>query len=154
MFYFFLNCILQECYIGSLFIYCFFSGPYASSVLGFSVYISNTTDKSQGILCFKDKNFTKSTIPAVFTTTCPVHGQYVIYYNERLSNVTYSKEYSAFAQNNLCEVEVYGKCIVLLFSLGVFFCYNIHVLNMIKSPKQSLDTFCVCTFLTCFLLNP
>ncbi|XP_052695812.1 receptor-type tyrosine-protein phosphatase zeta-like [Crassostrea angulata] len=83
-------------------------GPYASSFLGFSVYISNTTDKSQGILCFKDNNFNKSTIPAVFTTTCPVHGQYVIYYNERLSNVKYPTDYSAHAENNLCEVEVYG----------------------------------------------
>lgn len=50
------------------------------------------------------------------------------------------------------------KCMVsalfCCFLQGFFFCYNIHVLNMIKSPKQSLDTFCVCTFLTCFLLNP
>lgn len=130
LFYFYLNCILQKSYIGSLFIYCFFSGPYASSFLGFSVYISNTTDKSQGILCFKDNNFNKSTIPAVFTTTCPVHGQYVIYYNERLSNVKYPKDYSAHAENNLCEVEVYGKCIVLLFSL-VFFFLLYHTRNWI-----------------------
>lgn len=76
--------------------------------LGFSLYVSNTTDKLQGVLCFKDNIFNKSTIPAVFTTRCPIHGQYVIYYNERLSNVSYPVDYSLLAQCNLCEVEVYG----------------------------------------------
>ncbi|XP_065933782.1 multiple epidermal growth factor-like domains protein 10 [Magallana gigas] len=76
--------------------------------LGFSVYVSNTTDRLQGTLCFKDNKFTRATIPAVFTTTCPVHGQYVIYYNERLPGVTYPDEYSDDVSNDLCEVEVYG----------------------------------------------
>ncbi|XP_065921950.1 receptor-type tyrosine-protein phosphatase mu isoform X1 [Magallana gigas] len=76
--------------------------------LGFSVYVSNTTDRLEGMLCFKDTNLTLDTIPAVFTTACPVHGQYVIYYNERLSWLTYPKEYSPYAESNLCEVEVYG----------------------------------------------
>lgn len=77
--------------------------------MGFSVYISNTTEMSHGIECYKDDTFTTNTIPAVFTTICPVHGKYVIYYNERQSNVTYPKEYSPYVQNNLCEVEVHGK---------------------------------------------
>eukprot|EP00105_Crassostrea_gigas_P043578 XP_019927726.1 PREDICTED: protein jagged-1b isoform X2 [Crassostrea gigas] len=77
-------------------------------VLGFSVYVSNTTDRLQGTLCYKDDNFTRDTIPAVFTTTCPVHGQYVIYYNERLPGVTYPDEYSNDMFNGLCEVEVYA----------------------------------------------
>uniref|UniRef100_K1Q746 Short-chain collagen C4-like n=1 Tax=Magallana gigas TaxID=29159 RepID=K1Q746_MAGGI len=77
--------------------------------LGFSVYVSNTADKLQGTLCYKDSNFTLDTIPAVFTTTCPVHGQYVIYYNERLPGVTYPDEYSDYVTSNLCEVEVYGE---------------------------------------------
>ncbi|XP_065934347.1 uncharacterized protein [Magallana gigas] len=76
--------------------------------LGFSVYISNTTDRLQGTLCYKDDNFTIDTIPAVFTTTCPVHGQYVIYYNERLPGVSYPGGYSVYVTNVLCEVEVYG----------------------------------------------
>nr|XP_034320244.1 uncharacterized protein LOC117687580 [Crassostrea gigas] len=76
--------------------------------LGFSVYVSNTTDKLGGMLCFKDTIFTLDTIPAVFTTACPVHGQYVIYYNERLSWLTYPTEYSPCVESNLCEVEVYG----------------------------------------------
>ena len=76
--------------------------------LGFSVYVSNTTDISNGTLCFKDTDFNSSTIPAVFNITCSVHGQYVIYYNERLQGVSYPDEYSTFAWNALCEVEVYG----------------------------------------------
>nr|XP_022311298.1 multiple epidermal growth factor-like domains protein 11 [Crassostrea virginica] len=76
--------------------------------LGFSLYISNTTEKSDGTLCFEDTNFNLSTIPAVFNQTCTVHGQYVIYYNERLEGVTYPDGYSTYAFNELCEVEVYG----------------------------------------------
>lgn len=76
------------------------------------MYVSNTTDRLEGILCFKDTNFTLDTIPAVFTTVCPVHGQYVIYHNERLSGPTYPDEYSSYAENNLCEVEVYGKSFI------------------------------------------
>lgn len=44
----------------------------------------------------------------MFTITCPYHGQYVIYYNERLHDIHYPKDYSAFAYNDLCEFEVYG----------------------------------------------
>lgn len=74
------------------------------------MYVSNTTDKVTGSLCFKDDNFTLETIPAVFTTTCPVHGQYIIYYNERLRGVTYPDNYHYSVINNVCEVEVYGEC--------------------------------------------
>ncbi|XP_065925855.1 protein draper-like isoform X2 [Magallana gigas] len=84
------------------------SNGHTTRFLGFSIYVSNTTDKLEGKLCYKDRNFTRSTIPAVFNTTCFVHGQYVIYYNERLSGVTYPSGYSDYAINELCEVEVYG----------------------------------------------
>ncbi|XP_065926591.1 uncharacterized protein [Magallana gigas] len=84
------------------------SNGHTARFLGFSIYVSNTTDKSEGRLCYKDNNFTESTIPAVFNTTCFVHGQYVIYYNERLQGVTYPSGYSDYAYNELCEVEVYG----------------------------------------------
>eukprot|EP00105_Crassostrea_gigas_P010418 XP_011425691.1 PREDICTED: cell death abnormality protein 1 [Crassostrea gigas] len=80
----------------------------AGRLLGFSVYVSNTTDRSQGTLCFKDDNFTINTIPPVFTTNCSVHGQYVIYYNERLQGVVYPDGYYSYVDSDLCEVEVYG----------------------------------------------
>lgn len=82
----------------------------SNKFVGFSVYVSNTTDRLQGTLCYKDDNYTALTIPAVLTTTCPVHGQYVIYYNERLPGVTYPRGYSTYVTSNLCEVEVYGEC--------------------------------------------
>ncbi|XP_052693913.1 angiopoietin-1 receptor-like [Crassostrea angulata] len=84
------------------------SNKNTNFTLGFSVYVSNTTDRLQGTLCYKDDNFTRDSIPAVFTTTCPVHGQYVIYYNERLQGVTYPDGYSKNVDIGLCEVEVYG----------------------------------------------
>ncbi|XP_078328129.1 uncharacterized protein LOC111116105 [Crassostrea virginica] len=90
----------------------YITGPsnfYTMTFLGFSLYISNTTDKSQGTLCFKDSNYTSSTIPPVVNITCPIHGQYVIYYNERLANVSYPPDYYSYAAYDfLCEVEVYG----------------------------------------------
>ena len=100
------------------FYYFFFSrsgktNHYASRFLGFSLYVSNTTNKSDGILCFQDNIFTLSTIPAVFNTICPVQGQYVIYYNERSPNKTYPDEYSTYAYNELCEVEVIGENIII-----------------------------------------
>lgn len=84
------------------------SNYLAMSFLGFSLYVSNSTERLHGTLCFKDNNFTGGTIPAVFNITCTLHGQYVIYYNERLNNVTYPSDYSEFAESDLCEVEVYG----------------------------------------------
>ncbi|XP_062612082.1 protein draper-like [Saccostrea cucullata] len=81
---------------------------FTTRFLGFQVYISNTTDRLKGHLCFHDTNYTISTIPAVVNITCPVHGQYVIYHNERRPGVTYPDDYSKYAYIELCEVEVYG----------------------------------------------
>lgn len=91
------------------------------------MYISNTTNRLQGTLCFKDKHFSASTIPAVFNTTCTLNGQYVIYYNERLNNVTYPADYSELAESDLCEVEVYGKCLLKYKNDVYFIAYFLHV---------------------------
>lgn len=72
------------------------------------MYVSNTTSLLGGTLCFKDSDFTKSTIPAVLNISCPVYGQYVIYYNERLPGVVYPDGYSEYAFAEICELEVYG----------------------------------------------
>lgn len=82
---------------------------YTGSFLGFSVFVSNSTERLRGIQCFKDNNFTLDTIPSVFTVVCPVHGQYVIYYNERLTEKAYPDNYRPTTENNLCEIEVYGE---------------------------------------------
>lgn len=95
-----------------------FNNGFTTRFLGFSVYVSNTTVRRDGKLCFKDTVFNRTTVPAIINITCIVHGQYVIYYNERLQNNTYPSYYSRYAHNELCEVEVYGKSFFSNLLLG------------------------------------
>nr|XP_034318798.1 uncharacterized protein LOC105323786 isoform X3 [Crassostrea gigas] len=80
----------------------------AGTFLGFSVYVSNTTVKEDGYLCYHDTTYTPSTIPSSLTIECTMPGRYVIYFNTREGNLSTKPGYSTKAQINLCEVEVYG----------------------------------------------
>ncbi|XP_056019827.1 receptor-type tyrosine-protein phosphatase epsilon-like [Ostrea edulis] len=73
---------------------------------GFSLYVSNTTIKEDGYLCYKNGQ----ELPTLdFSTTCVKHGRYVIFYNERLDGTTYPTGYDpANAHTELCEVTVTG----------------------------------------------
>lgn len=77
-------------------------------LLGFSVYVSNTTDKEDGSICFYDNEFyTPFTIPEIPTINCTMPGIYVIFYNERKQGQPSYYDPEAFVE--LCEFEVYGK---------------------------------------------
>lgn len=76
---------------------------------GFFLYVSNTTSKEDGHLCFHEIQTVNRTPSEDQSINCSVHGRYVIYYNERRENVTYPSYYSKFAYYELCELEVYGE---------------------------------------------
>lgn len=82
---------------------------YKGRIAGFFVYVSNTTSKNDGYLCYHDESFNQTMLSLDQQINCTLQGRYVIYYNERRPDVKYPDFYSQYAYNELCEVEVYGE---------------------------------------------
>lgn len=78
-----------------------------------SVYISITTYKEDGELCFVDTNYTIDAIPNPINLTTQISGRYVIYYNNR-THPPFPSDYHLFAFSDLCEVQVYGKLLLII----------------------------------------
>lgn len=109
---------------------------FASRFLGFSIYISNTTEKEDGILCYRDTHHTASTIPANVTALCFMVGRYVIYYNTRDGQAVRKLDYSALTQINLCEVVVNGKdWIVLVNFWYMYYSFSVKCLNILNTKN-------------------
>lgn len=94
---------------------------------GFSVYVSNTTDRHSGYLCYKDGT---ALPPLDFNTNCITNGRYVIFYNERKDGITYPVGYETQSvYSELCEVYVLGmlkKCIFkkVIYNIRILFLFN------------------------------
>lgn len=96
---------------------------YTARMAGFFLYVSNTTSKDDGHLCFHEIQTVNRTPSEDQRVNCSVHGRYVIYYNERKENVTYPDYYSDFAYYELCELEVYGE-----FSKKIILKVMVHII--------------------------
>lgn len=86
-------------------------GPtiFTSRMAGFFLYVSNTTSKEDGNLCFHEIQRVNGTPSEDQRINCSVQGRYVFYYNERRPDVRYPSYYSNFTYYELCELEVYGE---------------------------------------------
>ncbi|XP_033739161.1 cell death abnormality protein 1-like [Pecten maximus] len=74
---------------------------------GYSLYLSNTTSYTQGVLCYKDNSSLASDVDLIPTHQCPYVAQYVIVYNQRDTPKKYDW-YDDYAVLELCEVQVFG----------------------------------------------
>lgn len=120
--YWFIKCIINK------FIFLIELGEInylTSRFLGYSLYISNSTNKDDGALCFKDTNYTRNTIPNRTNTTCAIHGRYVIFYNNR-TYTPFPDGYSLYAFSDLCEVKFMVR--VFIFKRPMF----VHVRYLIE----------------------
>lgn len=102
---------------------------------GFSLYISNTSVSTTGdiqssILCYKDG---PELPPLNFTTKCVEQGRYIIFYNERLEEVIYPKEYESIVITELCEVIVEGMGFNIISLCFILTAYIISLLFLILS---------------------
>lgn len=89
---------------------------YTSRMAGFFLYVSNTTIKEHRYICFHELQNVVGTPLLDQRINCPIHGRYVIYYNERRMGFDYPSYYSKSAYYELCELEVYGEFTMIKIS--------------------------------------
>lgn len=89
---------------------CFTVERQKGRFAGFSLFVSNTTNRDDGQLCSEDG---PELPPLNVTISCVKHGRYVIFYNERTERTDGSMYPSGYQTDNvvteLCEVTVIGK---------------------------------------------
>lgn len=82
----------------------------------FSLYLSNTIRKEDGLVCFHESNevgFNNLEL----TTRCEGIGRFVIYYNNRETK-SFGDGLSREAYIELCEVQVIGECVFLILQFN------------------------------------
>lgn len=80
---------------------------------GFSLYVSNTGERSGSTLCYKDGPHLP---PLNFSTVCIEQGRYVIFYNERLNEFIYPDGYLLInVYIEMCEVIIQGTLLSMIF---------------------------------------
>lgn len=92
-----------------------------TSMAGFFLYVSNTTIKEHRYICFHELQNVVGTPLEDQRINCPIHGRYVIYYNERRKGFVYPSYYSKSAYYELCELEVYGEFTMIKISNNMLF---------------------------------
>lgn len=115
--------------------YIFIESRQRGRFAGFSLYVSITDVKSDdGILsstlCYNNSY----QLPSLnFTTLCSEYARYVIFYNERLTNVAYPEGYEIInVYTELCEVIVQGKKLLL----DKWYCFIFSIFLFQKKRKQ------------------
>ncbi|XP_069135096.1 uncharacterized protein [Argopecten irradians] len=73
---------------------------------GFELYLSNTSDWTSGMRCYKDNTPTESSMALFLSISCQNVARYVTIYNDR--RIKTYPWYSDDAVLELCEVSVYG----------------------------------------------
>ncbi|XP_021342421.1 receptor-type tyrosine-protein phosphatase T-like [Mizuhopecten yessoensis] len=85
----------------------YYRDKFAQRFAGYQLYVSNTTDRTQGILFYEDTSINKDDVELDVTLPSPYVARYVIVYNYR-QNPKRQTWYSNTAVLELCEVQVFG----------------------------------------------
>lgn len=100
---------------------------YTSRFVGFSVYVSNTTKKNDGILCFKDNFYTTATILNPMSITCSK-----TLAEEQLYITTTEPTLPILMGILLMHttISVKWKCIVCFFFFSIIIYFRVHFMTI------------------------